>query len=509
MNYEPTILCIFDGWGLREGGEHNAVAAAHTPNFDRLWAEHSTGKLEASEGFVGLPAGQMGNSEVGHMTIGSGRKILQDLPRIDDAVQTGALAENAALVDGLATLKESGGTLHLMGLVSDGGVHSHQEHMTALAKIAGEAGVPVAMHVWLDGRDTPPRSADGYLAQLEAAIAPLENVEIATLSGRYYAMDRDNRWERVEPAYTAMVRGASDHAFNASNEAIAKAYESLNVGDEFVPPMVREGYAGMREGDGLLIANFRADRVREISAALCDSEFEGFDRGAAVSFAARLSMCDYSQAHKAWLTSLFPPQNVRDTVGEIVAKAGLKQLRIAETEKYAHVTFFANGGREEPFKGEDRILIPSPDVPTYDLQPEMSAITLTDDLVAAIRSEKYGFIFVNFANPDMVGHTGNFDAAVKALEALDLCLERVWNAVLEVNGALIVSADHGNVEQMRDPKSDQAHTAHTTNPVPVIVAAQSLEKRDLGTGTLADLAPTALKLMGLDVPAAMDGTPLV
>ncbi len=511
MSHSPTVLCILDGWGVRDESDHNAIAAANTPNYDQLLARYPHGVLDASERHVGLPDGQMGNSEVGHMTIGSGRQIMQDLPRIDHAIETGALAENEILKESLRTIKGSNGVLHLMGLVSDGGVHAHVRHMIALATIAANQAITVQLHLWLDGRDTPPRSAAAYIDTLESAIASLENVSIATLCGRFYAMDRDTRWQRTKGAYDAMVLGNADYHATSAADALRQSYDVLDQGDEFVPPFTIGTYQGMQDQDGFIVTNFRADRARQITTAFCDPDFDGFERGTIIAFSSAASMGEYSAKHSRWLETLFPPEEVRNTLGEVVASEGQRQLRIAETEKYAHVTFFANGGREEPFDGEERILIPSPDVETYDLQPEMSAHTLTDDLVEAIRDGSYAFIFVNYANPDMVGHTGNFDAAVKAIETIDLCLGRLHEAIRDVQGALIVSADHGNVEAMFDHDSNQPHTAHTLNQVPVLLVAADWEGASLEVthGTLADLAPTALEAMGLQPSTEMTGHSLL
>jgi 2,3-bisphosphoglycerate-independent phosphoglycerate mutase len=501
---KPTVLCILDGYGAREETENNAIAAAATPVMDRLTAGFPHAVLDASEDHVGLPAGQMGNSEVGHMNIGAGRVVLQDLPRIDRAVETGELARNPALLDFAEQVKARGGTAHLLGLLSPGGVHAHQDHIAALAEILVDLGVPVKVHAVLDGRDTPPRSAEGYLKNFLVA-AP--RAPIASVSGRYFAMDRDRRWDRVEKAYRAIADGAGERAEDPL-AALAAAYARGET-DEFAAPTAIGDYAGLRDGDGLVMANFRADRAREILTALLDPTFDGFDRPGRAELSAALGMVEYSEALSPYLTPLFPPETPGDTLGEVVARAGLEQLRIAETEKYAHVTFFFNGGREAPFEGEERILVPSPDVPTYDLKPEMSADEVTDRLVEAIESERFDLIVVNYANPDMVGHTGNFDAAVAAIEAVDRCVGRLVDAVEAAGGAMLITADHGNADMMADPTSGQAHTAHTMNKVPLIYCGPQAHRLALADGRLADLAPTLLAIMGLDQPRAMTGRPLI
>jgi 2,3-bisphosphoglycerate-independent phosphoglycerate mutase len=447
----------------------------------------------------------MGNSEVGHMNLGAGRVVMQDLPRIDQAMHDGSLAGNPALGKFINTVKAKGGAAHLLGLVSPGGVHSHQDHIATLAKTIADAGVPVWIHAFLDGRDTPPKSAEGFVAKLLADVQG-HDVRIGTIGGRYYGMDRDKRWDRVEKAYDAMVDAAGPRAADA-HAAIAAAYAD-NKNDEFVLPTVLDGYQGMRDGDGLLMANFRADRVRQILAALGDPAFSGFARKRVPHFADRLGMSEYSDALAPLYDTLFPPQSLTHIMGQLVSEAGMKQLRIAETEKYAHVTFFFNGGREDVFPGEDRILVQSPKVATYDLKPEMSAPEVTDKLVAAIQSGTYDFILVNFANGDMVGHTGILDAAIHAVEAIDASLGRLWAAVEKAGGALMVTADHGNVELMKDPVTHQPHTAHTTGPVPVVLAGAPKGAK-LENGRLCDVAPTLLTLLGLPQPAEMTGHSLL
>lgn len=501
----PVVLCILDGWGERAETKDNAIAAAKTPVFDRLKASVPFATLEASETFVGLPSGQMGNSEVGHMNLGAGRVVMQDLPRIDAAIEAGELAANPELMDFADRLRESGGTAHILGLLSDGGVHSHQNHIAALASELSKLGIPVVVHGFLDGRDTAPRSAEGLIADFRKA-AP--DVRIGSLCGRYWAMDRDKRWDRVRKAYDLLVDGAGAKADDAST-AIAESY-AADIGDEFVEPVAIDGYDGMRDGDGILMANFRADRAREILSALLDPAFDGFDRARSVDFAASLGMIEYSEAHNAFLKTLFPPETLENVLGRVVADSGRKQLRIAETEKYAHVTFFLNGGREAVFEGEDRILVQSPDVATYDLQPEMSAPEVTDKLVDAIESGTYDLIVVNYANTDMVGHSGVFDAAIAAVEAVDACLGRLEAAILASGGRMLVTADHGNADMMVDPETGGTHTAHTLSKVPLLlVGAKEDSIEGLGDGRLADVAPTLLDLMGLAQPAAMSGRSLI
>ena len=503
----PVVLCILDGWGYRKSCDANAICQASTPNLDGLRESSPYALINASELEVGLPSGQMGNSEVGHMNLGAGRVVLQDLPRIDEAIAEGALAAAPALTAFIDTLKASGGTAHILGLLSPGGVHSHQDHMAALADALIDAGLPVAVHGFLDGRDTPPRSALGYVKAFQAA-AP--KAAIATLSGRYYAMDRDRRWERVVRAYDVLVDGAAAEGRTAADPLAAiEAGYAADTGDEFLLPTAIGGYGGMADGDGLLMANFRADRAREILAALLDPSFEGFPRRRVVAFAAATGMVSYSKAHDRLLSAIFPPRALNETLGEVVSAAGLAQLRIAETEKYAHVTFFLNGGREQEFPGEARILVPSPKVATYDLQPEMSAPEVTDRLVEAVRSGRFDLIVVNYANGDMVGHTGNLPAAIQAVEAVDGCIGRLTAAVTEAGGCMVITADHGNAEQMTDPASGQAHTAHTMNRVPVMLVNGPARVTALSDGRLADIAPTLLDLMALPQPAAMTGESLL
>jgi 2,3-bisphosphoglycerate-independent phosphoglycerate mutase len=448
----------------------------------------------------------MGNSEVGHMNLGGGRVVTQDLPRIDAAIADGSLAHRPPLTDFIARLGDGGGTCHLMGLLSPGGVHSHQDQMAVLARLMGEAGVAVAVHAFLDGRDTPPASAVGAVRRFLDDLADLPGVAIATVAGRYYAMDRDQRWERTDKAYAALVDGRGEAASEAGG-AIEASY-AADVTDEFVLPTVIGAYAGMVDGDGLLMANFRADRARQILDALTDDAFDGFQRRRRIAFGPLLGMVEYSESLARTFATLFPAAPLDSILGEVVADAGLGQLRIAETEKYAHVTFFLNGGREAVFPGEERILVPSPKVATYDEKPEMSAFEVTDKLVAAIGERRFHLVVVNYANGDMVGHTGKLDAAIKAAEAVDSCLGRLRDAVAAAGGMLLVTADHGNAETMLDAESGQPHTAHTLNPVPLVLV-NGPPRCGLADGRLADVAPTVLRLMGLVQPAEMTGRVLV
>ena len=500
----PVMLVILDGWGWREDAADNAIRQAKTPTFDRLWQTGPRGFLHTSGKDVGLPDGQMGNSEVGHLNIGAGRVVMQDLPRIDAAIADGEIERAPALIELIKKLKDSGGTCHLVGLVSPGGVHSHQSQAVALAKILAKANVPTLVHAITDGRDTPPQSAGDDIKRLLAVLP--ESVRVATVCGRYYAMDRDKRWDRVEKAYKAIV-DAQGPRFPDASAVIADAYANKKF-DEFVLPAVVGNYRGMQDGDGVLCFNFRADRVREILGAMLDKNFSGFARERIVRFAAAVGMAQYSAELDKLMQTIFPPQSLEHILGEVVADAGRTQLRMAETEKYPHVTYFLNGGREEPYAGEDRIMVPSPKVATYDLQPEMSAPELTDKAVGAINSGKYDLIVLNYANPDMVGHTGSLPAAIKAVETVDAGLGRIADAIEKSGGALFVTADHGNCEMMRDPQTGGPHTAHTTNPVPMmLVGARNRPLK--GEGRLADIAPTLLELMELPKPKEMTGASLL
>ena len=502
MPPRPVMLTILDGWGWREEAADNAVLLADTPTFDRLWAGSPRAFLSTSGLDVGLPDGQMGNSEVGHLNLGAGRVVMQDLPRIHRASEDGTLADAVAASGLIDALRASGGTCHLMGLVSPGGVHSHQDHAVALARILADAGVPAVLHVFTDGRDTPPKAGAAYVASVEAALPA--GVPIATVIGRYWAMDRDRRWDRVKLAFDAMVDGHGQH-FESAAAAIAAGYDD-DVTDEFMPASVIGAYAGMRDGDAVLCFNFRADRVRQLLAALLDSAFDGFE-ARQPRLAAAVGMTQYSDDLDRFLKTLFLPQTLANGLGETVAAAGRTQLRMAESEKYPHVTYFFNGGEETPYSGEDRVIVASPKVATYDLQPEMSAPEVGDRMVAAIGSGRYDLIVLNFANPDMVGHTGNLDAAISAVEAVDVQLGRIAEAIEAAGGAMLVTADHGNCELMRDPETGGPHTAHTTNPVPILLF--NGDRASLRNGRLADVAPTLLALMGIDQPDEMTGKSLV
>src|SRR5258707_5573688 len=503
----PVVLCILDGWGERPDAPDNAIERATTPVWHKLMRRWPHAQLDASEHYVGLPDGQMGNSEVGHTNLGAGRVVLQDLPRIDKAIAEGKLAGLPALQDFIAKLKARRGTAHVMGLVSPGGVHSHQRQIAALATILADAGVPVMVHAFLDGRDTPPQSRIGYLKQFQQDVAGHDTIRIATVAGRYFAMDRDKRWDRVAKAYRALTAAIGEHADDPI-KAVEAAYARGET-DEFVLPTAIADYSGMHDGDGVFFANFRADRIREIATALLDPDFAGFEREQRVAFAAAVGLVEYSTELNRFMAALFPPQDLSGTFGEIVADAGMTQLRIAETEKYAHVTFFFNGGRETVFPGEERILVPSPKVATYDQQPEMSAPEVTDKIVAAIQSGRFDVVVLNYANTDMVGHTGRLDAAMKAVETVDACLGRLTEAVEKAGGTLVITADHGNAEMMRDPETGEPHTAHTLNPVPFITVHPPGAVAKVENDRLADVAPTLLDLLGLPKPAAMTGHSLI
>jgi len=499
----PVVLCILDGWGLRDDPTANAPKLADTPNYDRIMNECPNATLITYGPDVGLPSGQMGNSEVGHTNIGAGRVVAMDLGQIDLAIEDGSFANRAALTRFIDKMKASGGAAHLIGLVSDGGVHSHILHIIEAARIIDQAGVRVVVHAITDGRDVPPQSAKDYLTQLQAALP--KGARIATVLGRYYAMDRDNRWERVALAYEAMVHGKGV-AVESAEQAVAQSY-AQGKNDEFILPTVLPDYPGMVDGDGVFAINFRADRMREILAAIGDPKFASFDVGHRPNLTVMLGMAEYSDQHNAYMDTVFPKQDIVNTLADWVAAHGLTQFHIAETEKYPHVTFFLNGGKEEPVKGETRYMAQSPKVATYDMQPEMSAPDVKTHLVEAIR-QRYDLIVVNFANPDMVGHTGDLQAAIEACQAVDAALGEVLAALKEVGGAIIVTADHGNCETMVDPVTGGPHTAHTTNPVPVILCGGPKDAR-LRSGRLADLAPTILQLMDLPKPPEMTGKSLL
>ena len=504
---KPVMLLILDGWGYREHiTPDNAIENGDTPNWHYLLENCPHSLIETSGFDVGLPKGQMGNSEVGHMNLGAGRVVMQDLPRIDHAIENNTLAENQILTDLIDSLKQSNGTCHLMGLMSPGGVHSHQNHIVALAKILNDNNIKVAIHAFLDGRDTPPSSAEGFLAEFENAIKDMPLVKIATISGRFYAMDRDKRWDRVELAYDNIIL-ANGEKFATSNEAIKTSYAN-NTTDEFVLPCVIGNYTGAKDGDAVLMANFRADRAREILYALSDKEFNGFERKKFINFVMSVGMSEYSVDHNRFMKTLFAPQSLNNIFGEVISKNSLTQLRIAETEKYAHVTFFFNGGEEKEFEGESRILIPSPKVATYDLKPEMSVYEVTDALVDAIDNNRFDVIICNFANGDMVGHTGIMDATLKAVAAVDENLGRVMSAIKKAGGTLLVTADHGNAEKMVDETTGEPYTAHTVGKVQAVLYNNPSIK-SLKDGRLADISPTLLDLLNIEKPQEMSGQSLL
>lgn len=504
------LLTILDGWGVAPAGPGNAIANACTPNFDWLLKNYPHTLLEASGEWVGLPAGQMGNSEVGHLNIGAGRIVYQELTRINKAIVDGSFFENEVLKKAMQHSIREGSALHLIGLVSDGGVHSDLTHLFALLEMAKKEGLSeVYIHCILDGRDTPPDNARTYINKLEDKIKELKLGKIATVSGRYYAMDRDKRWDRTEKAYRAFVLGEGEKATSAI-EAIEKSYEK-GIFDEFVVPTVIIDENGktigqIKDGDAIIFFNFRADRMRQIVRAFIEDNSSFFSAKLFSPAVYIVTFTSYDQSFN--LPVAFAPQILKDILGEVISKNGLKQLRIAETEKYAHVTFFFNGGEETPFAGEDRILIPSPKVATYDLKPEMSAFEVTDAVLAQIRENKYDFIVLNYANPDMVGHTGNLKAAIQAVEAVDQCLGRLIEAAAQQKGTLLVTADHGNAEVMME-EDLSPHTAHTSNPVPFILMNEGLKDASLHKGILSDIAPTILGLMNLPQPMAMTGKNLV
>ena len=501
-----TLLVILDGFGHRTASEDNAILAAKTPNLDRLWQSAPNTLISGSGLDVGLPEGQMGNSEVGHMSLGAGRVVYQSITRIGQAIASGEFASNSAYLEAIDHAVASGKAVHIMGLLSPGGVHSHEEQLFAAVRLAaGRGAKQLFLHAFLDGRDTPPRSAAPSLARAEAVFSDLGTGRIASVHGRYWAMDRDSRWERIEKSYALLTQGEAAHCAKSAAEALESAY-ARGEDDEFVAPTRIGEPADFADGDAVLFMNFRADRARQLAQALTSSDFTGFDRQRQPAINL-VTTTEYAGSLNCPVA--FPPDTLEDSLGEVLADKGLTQLRIAETEKYAHVTFFFSGGREETFAGETRTLIPSPDVATYDLQPEMSAHEVTDALVDAIQAGSYDFIVVNFANGDMVGHTGQFDAAVAAVETLDECLGRIEAALLASGGEGLITADHGNCEQMRDYDNDQPHTQHTTELVPLIYMGNGPRQLDPEGGILADIAPTILSMMGLDIPAAMSGRSLL
>ena len=505
----PLLLLILDGWGYSENPESNAIAHANTPNWDRLWETYPTALIRASEAAVGLPNDQMGNSEVGHLNLGAGRVVYQEILRIARSIETGDFFKNSALTNPVDEAIASDKAVHILALLSDGGVHSHVDHIHSMVKLAVERGAKkVYLHAFLDGRDTAPRSAEKYISDMEAVFQKLGGGEFASVIGRYFAMDRDNRWKRVKKAYDVATHGEGQYEAKSALDALHQAY-AREENDEFVKPTVilndRQAAVKIEDGDAVFFMNFRSDRARQITRAFIEKDFDCFDRGQIPDLCSFTTLTEYNSQFDAPVA--FPPERLKNVFGEYISNLGLRQLRIAETEKYAHVTFFLNGGKDEPFVGEDRILVPSPDVDTYDMQPEMSAPVVTQKLIEAVESAKYDVIICNFANPDMVGHTGNFEATVKAIEALDVCVGEVVAAVKSAGGETLITADHGNAEMMVNKEIGQVHTAHTTNPVPFIYIGRNaaLEKE----GALSDVTPTMLYLMGIDIPQEMGGHSMV
>ena len=499
----PIVLLILDGWGYREAAADNAIAQAHTPHWDSWWQSHPHTLLQASEASVGLPRGQMGNSEVGHINIGAGRVVYQEYERINRAITDGSFYHNSALVEAVDAAQKQGKAVHILGLLSPGGVHSHEDHLIAGLRLARQRGAQhVYLHAFLDGRDTAPRSAAASLRKIEDALAS-EGGRLATLIGRYYAMDRDHRWDRVQKAYDLITQGIGAE-YPSAEAALEAAYAQVES-DEFVPAMRIGPVARVEDGDSILFLNFRSDRARQMTRAFVEEGFSGFPRAVAPKLAAFVTLTEYSEQFPVAVA--YPPTRLRNTFGEWVSRFGLRQLRIAETEKYAHVTFFFNGGEEQVFAGEDRILIPSPAVATYDLQPEMSVPDLAERLVAEVQAGRYDVIICNIANPDMVGHSGKLAAATAAVEAVDQALGRIVPAVRAQGGEVLITADHGNVEQMLDPATGQAHTAHTCNPVPLLYIGRSARLQE--SGALEDLAPTLLQLLGLPQAPEMSGKSLI
>lgn len=498
-----VVLCVLDGWGESTSSQGNAIALARTPVWDSLRSHYPTTHLEASGVAVGLPVGQMGNSEVGHMTLGLGRIVLQDLPRIDSAIDTGSFLEDPQFVRFVQQVKQGTKRCHILGLLSSGGVHSHIRHIQAFSKAFVKQGLEVCIHAFLDGRDTSPHSGFGFVKEFIQDMTKFPQVRLVTLGGRYYGMDRDHHWDRVSKAFEAIIEGNAPSMPDPA--MLIQDYYRQGITDEFIPPHRHEDYHGFEDGDGLFVANFRADRVRQLLSALLLPNFSEFKRSRSLHLSASLGLGTYTQELIPYIPSLFPKQDISESLGEVISQAQGKQLRLAETEKYPHVTFFFNGGREDPFPGEDRILIPSPRVKTYDLCPEMSAETITDKAIEAISNDKYSLIVMNYANPDMVGHTGVQPAILKAIEKIDNCLGRLVKAVKQVpNTILLITADHGNAELMESEGS--VNTAHTTNPVPLILVNGT---EGIYPGSLADVAPTILDLLGLPIPAVMQGHSLL
>ncbi|MFK7839210.1 MAG: 2,3-bisphosphoglycerate-independent phosphoglycerate mutase [Bdellovibrionales bacterium] len=506
---KPVVLCILDGWGIGDGGEHDGIATAKTPNWDKFSSQYPSSTLITYGPDVGLPEGQMGNSDVGHTNIGAGRIVRQPLPRVNEAFESGSINENAHLLSFIDDLKNKGNTCHLMGLASHGGVHADIKHIMKMAEILDNAGVTVKIHAFTDGRDTSPKCADDAIKELQEHCDRLSNTNIVTVSGRYYAMDRDKRWERVSKAFNAISHAKTTMRASTALEAVEKAY-SEDITDEFIHPTVIGDYRGIQPREGILFANFRADRAREILQALKYETFDDFDRGDYNPKAhAALGMVPYSKELDEYMKALFPAPLIKNNLGETIAKAGLTQIRIAETEKYPHVTFFFNSGNEVPFEGEDRTMPDSPKVDTYDLAPAMAAEEVRNRVIKALKDGAYDAVIVNFANPDMVGHSGDINAVRKACETVDEALGEIVPLVLEKEGKIIITADHGNADCMWDENKNEPHTAHTLNPVPVVVITKEGASFQLKEGTLADLAPTMLELMDVEKPKEMTGQSLI
>ena len=508
-NPRPVCLIVLDGFGYSESSEYNAIHTANTPVWDRLWREFPHTLIKTSGADVGLPADQMGNSEVGHLNLGAGRVVYQEFTRVDRAIRTRSFFNNQTLTDAVDRAKERGKAVHILGLLSPGGVHSHETHIHAMLELAVTRGASnVRIHAFLDGRDTPPKSAEASLRALQDRIDALGAGTLASVCGRYYAMDRDHRWPRIQAAYDLITAGCAPFRAQDGFTALAEAYARGET-DEFIQPTTIAPADGaptqIEDGDVVIFMNYRSDRARQITRPFIEPDFDDFERRRIPDLGAFVSLTEYNRAFD--IPIAFPPERLPNVLGQYIADLGLRQLRIAETEKYAHVTFFFNGGRETPFEGEERILIPSPQVATYDLQPQMSAEELTDRLTAAIGSGQYDLIVCNYANPDMVGHTGNLEAAVQAIETIDQCLDRLQQAIHAVGGELLITADHGNAERMRDPVTGQPHTAHTTNRVPLVYVGRDADL--LENGTLADIAPSLLRMMGLAQPPEMTGRPLM
>lgn len=507
---KTALLLILDGWGHREETDHNAIHTANSPNWDTLWEQQPHTLIDTSGKSVGLPAGQMGNSEVGHMNLGAGRVVYQSLTRIDKDIEEGGFFENQVLTDAVDKAIVAETSLHIFGLMSPGGIHSHEDQIMAMIDLASNRGAnKVFLHAFLDGRDTPPRSALPSLLKAEQALQKSGKGRVASICGRFYAMDRDKRWDRVQPAYEMLTEGKAEFQFPNVSDALNAAYDR-DEDDEFVQASLVGDEASddavINDGDVVVFMNFRADRAREITRAFVDDDFDGFERAARPMLGEYVMLTEYAADIDA--ACAYPPEELENVMGAYLASQDKTQLRISETEKYAHVTFFFNGGREEPFENEDRVLIPSPKVKTYDLKPEMSAFEVTDKLVDAITSEKYDAIICNYANGDMVGHTGDFDASVKAVEAVDQCLGRIVSAIKEVDGHLLVTADHGNVEQMLDPETNQPLTSHTNGPVPLVYVGNP-DYQFTAEGSLCDIAPTMLSLMDIPIPEEMTGSILL